>query len=67
MVSYFTANYGVYVNANPTGLTYPNRYDITVTCTGAPSGSTVSQILQVHMTKNTPPTINNVPGGLKKE
>lgn len=63
MVSFFTASNGVYVNANPTGLTYPNSYVITVTCTGAPSGSTVSQILQVHITKNTPPTINNVPGG----
>lgn len=63
MVSFFTASNGVYVNANPTGLTYPSSYDITVTCTGAPSGSTVSQILQVHITKNTPPTINNVPGG----
>lgn len=59
-----STNYGVYVNANPTGLTYPNSFDVTVTCTGAPSGSTVSQILQVHITKNTPPTINNVPASI---
>nr|XP_022343785.1 protocadherin-like protein [Crassostrea virginica] len=59
-----TTNYGVYVNANPTGLTYPNSYDITVTCTGAPSGDSDSKILQVHITKNSPPVIVNVPASI---